>query len=97
MTWRKPTKEDLVRGTMLRFNSMDDAYNKCTIISTNDIDSAWPFVTVARPMAWANTHYSSKQPMLSCEVFDIDLSKILCETSDIEVCEVASGIRKFLT
>ena len=78
--WQKITKADVVRGRIIRLDSMDGAYNMATILSVKEDE-----VTIARPMAYASEHYDMKQPYLYSEVFSIRLEKMCAENTDIHV------------
>src|SRR5208337_2698985 len=100
MAWRKMTKEDIKRGTIIKLgNMMDDGgYGLATIISTKDAeDTTYPHVMVARPSAWANEHVNSRSPMLHAEVFDIGIIRLLSPNGDYEVFQGRDSIRTMLT
>lgn len=78
--WQKITQADVVRGRIIRLGSMDGAYNMATILSIKDNN-----VTIARPMAYANEHFDTKQPYLYSEVFSITMERMCAANTDIEV------------
>ena len=98
--WRKVTKEDLVRGVILRMESLDrdGSFSMFTIISVRQMeDPSWPCVRVARPYAYAHEHFNSNDPLLGCEVFGIGVKDLLRDNSDMEVFQGRDGVRKMIT
>lgn len=105
MGWRKvKDKEELQRGVILRMTDMekDGSYAMMTIIGvfldSPNYQTAYQHVKVARPMAYANAAYDSNQPMLTCEVFEIGVSRFFEANTDIEVFDTErNGLRSLAT
>lgn len=88
MGWRKIKEADVVTGTVLRLANMADTpFNGATIIMVRD-----GVAKLARPMAYAHNDFDTNQPLLSCEVFDVSMSRLCGPNTDIEVFEGRDGV-----
>jgi hypothetical protein len=100
MAWRKIRKEDIKNGAVIRMTRIceDGAYGTATITSTRNMeDKTYPHVYVSRPMAYAQSCFDSKQPLLYAEVMEYGIDRLLGEGSDVEVFEGRDGIRTCVT
>lgn len=105
MSWRKLVATDIKRGTILRMTSMlnDGAYATATIISVpegeprDEYARKYPSITIARPYAYAHEHVNDNQPLMGCEVFTIEVSRLLGDGVDYEVFQGRDGIRSMTT
>lgn len=81
--WRDCRKEDVKRGLMIRIGNMaDTAFSGATVIA---VDEDTGYVRVARPMAFANVDYNSRQPDIHTEVFEMSIQRMCGANTDIEV------------
>lgn len=99
MSWRKIQREDIKRGTIIRFRKMmeDGAYCMATIIATSLEGPLYKHIKVSRPMALAHEHFESNTGLLQQEVFSIGLTNLLSPDSDIEVFQGRDNIRSMAT
>jgi hypothetical protein len=93
MGWRKIQEDDIERGVIIRIRSImeDGGYCMATVIFLNQVSSS---VKVARPMAYAHESWNDNTALLTEEVFDVSVDRLIAHDSDYEVFESASGIRK---
>ena len=88
--WRPFEWTDAVRGVCVRIKSMNDTpYNGATVMGIEkDINGKIPaiinerVITLARPQAYADEHWDSKQPMLYAEVYSMSI-KSACECLEV--------------
>jgi hypothetical protein len=106
MAWRAITKDDIKLGTLVKLGRMidDGSYGMATIIYVHDHPERgiegknfWAFVKVARPYAYANEGYSSNQPLLGAEVFEIGIKELLSDGCSYQVFQGRDDIRKMAT
>jgi hypothetical protein len=96
MGWRKIQEDDIERGVIIRIRSLmeDGSYCIATVISLNQATAS---VKLARPMAYAHEGWNDRTAFLTEEVFDVSIDRMTTHSSDYEVFEAASGVRKLTT
>ena len=88
--WRKATKDDMVRGAVLRWENPENGFSDATIIATPG-DS----VRLARPMAHASAYFDDRAASVYCEVYEaptaalIDRGVVVLCDRDGNVCTYA--------
>jgi hypothetical protein len=83
-TWRRSLPEDIKRGTVVRGPGADRNPFSDAVILRVDGD----VVYLARPMAYAHTHFDSNSPLLTAEVYSVFASSIL---ESFEVLPYSTG------
>lgn len=100
--WRPIQREDLALGLLIKWQAMIDsgAYGMMTVIGIHDSTNAeWKHIKVARPMAYGKEAFSTNQPMLTVEVFEISFDILFFDKKNnpYEVFVQRNGCSKLTT
>lgn len=93
--WREIKKDDIKVGTAVRLSFMKGtAFNGAVITARELVGETW-MVTFARPMVYAESRWTNKQPMSYIEIFSISEGSIL-RTPGYEVFETKNGVESLV-
>lgn len=88
--WRKLTEIDIRLGLVVRFDNAKAAFDDCVIVAIDE-ELGEPTIHLARPYVYASAHFSTKQPMVGCEVFAVSVKRALSEEHFFQALEGKRG------
>jgi hypothetical protein len=84
--WRHLTLADIRLGLVVRHSDGRSAFSDCVIIAIDEAHGE-PTIHLARPYVYANSEFSSKQPLMGCEVFSVSSKRAAEKETDMLVSE----------